>query len=760
MPKPQDGLYILLISVHGLIRGKNLELGRDADTGGQTKYVVELARALGRNPAVAKVDLITRQVLDSKVDRDYGEPWESLDLPQQGDEGSLPNDGSTKQNSKVSIVRLPCGPRRYLRKEVLWPYLDILVDNILQHLRSIGRNPDIIHGHYADAGYVCARLVQLLGVPMLYTGHSLGRVKQMRLLEKGSNAETIESQYNMTQRIEAEEIALGNANLVITSTHQEVQEQYSRYENYHPRRMLVVPPGVELAGLSGAGSDTLPQSSIATQINRFLNNPSKPIVLALSRPDERKNIVSLIKAFGGHPKLREMANLVIIAGNRDDIQTADNGPKKVLTNILLHIDRYDLYGSVAYPKHHDAKDVGDIYRLATLSGGVFVNPALTEPFGLTLIEAASYGLPLVATHDGGPRDIIGACENGLLVDPLDIDAMAGAIVQVLSNKEQWRLWSQNGLNRVMEHFSWQSHVNKYLTAVDNVIRNSRRVSDVKPLRKNRLIQVEKLIVCDIDNTLIGDEQGLRELLDVVQQSHGQIGLAVATGRRLDSALEILNHWGVPVPDLLITAVGSEIFYGHSMVSDSDWCNHINYRWNPSAIRDVIGRMPGLKLQANSEQRKHKISYLVSQDKAKPMREVRAQLRKRDLHAKLIYSHQAYLDILPVRASKGLAIRYLAMKWGIKPEHILVAGDSGNDEEMLKGNTLGVVVGNYSQELAKLKGRPHVYFATNSYAAGIKEGIEHYEFLAPVRSVAGDESIAVNEGQEEATLQEMGTDSDV
>lgn len=47
-----EGLYIALISVHGLIRGQNLELGRDADTGGQTKYVVELARALSRLPGV------------------------------------------------------------------------------------------------------------------------------------------------------------------------------------------------------------------------------------------------------------------------------------------------------------------------------------------------------------------------------------------------------------------------------------------------------------------------------------------------------------------------------------------------------------------------------------------------------------------------------------------------------------------------------------------------------------------------------------
>ena len=52
LPESRKPLYILLISVHGLIRGHNLELGRDADTGGQTKYVVELARALGERADV------------------------------------------------------------------------------------------------------------------------------------------------------------------------------------------------------------------------------------------------------------------------------------------------------------------------------------------------------------------------------------------------------------------------------------------------------------------------------------------------------------------------------------------------------------------------------------------------------------------------------------------------------------------------------------------------------------------------------------
>jgi sucrose-phosphate synthase len=53
-------MYIQLYSLHGLIRAKNLELGRDADTGGQVKYVLELAQALAEDPKVRKVDLLTR----------------------------------------------------------------------------------------------------------------------------------------------------------------------------------------------------------------------------------------------------------------------------------------------------------------------------------------------------------------------------------------------------------------------------------------------------------------------------------------------------------------------------------------------------------------------------------------------------------------------------------------------------------------------------------------------------------------------------
>ncbi|MBT8355955.1 MAG: hypothetical protein KJO60_15625, partial [Desulfofustis sp.] len=61
------GLYIQLFSVHGLIRGESPELGRDADTGGQVKYVLELAKALGECEEIDRVDLVTRLIDDKAV---------------------------------------------------------------------------------------------------------------------------------------------------------------------------------------------------------------------------------------------------------------------------------------------------------------------------------------------------------------------------------------------------------------------------------------------------------------------------------------------------------------------------------------------------------------------------------------------------------------------------------------------------------------------------------------------------------------------
>ncbi|MGK7345855.1 MAG: HAD family hydrolase [Candidatus Nitrospinota bacterium M3_3B_026] len=714
--KKERGLYIALINAHGLLRGDRLELGRDADTGGQTKYVVELARALIKHPGVEKVDILTRLIVDEKVSSDYAKLVEEM----------APG---------LNIIRIPFGPRRYLRKEALWPYMDNFADTILKYWRSIGREPDLIHSHYADAGYVGARLAGALGIPLAHTGHSLGREKKRRLLRHGIKIEKIQSDLHIGRRIEAEETALDYASFVVASTRQEVEEQYSLYDNYHPERMVVIPPGVDLSRFSPPPAKTpLEKVNFYGELAKFVREPGKPLVLTLSRADMRKNVATLIRAYGENETLREKANLMLVVGSREDIKTMDKGARDVLYEMLALIDYYDLYGKVAYPKKHTAEDAPDIYRLAARTRGVFVNPALTEPFGLTLIEAAASGLPIVATEDGGPRDIVSHCKNGLLVDPTDKERMGEAILEVISDGKKWRRWSKSGLDGASKHFSWDSHIEKYMEAVEKQIGEHRR-KQTRPIVKSRLITADRVLVTGLDGILMEDEEGLERLLEILDEAAGAVALAVVTGRGLDMTLEALNELGAPTPNILITSAGSEIYYGPNLVEDYGWRRHIEYRWRPDKIREALGELPGLTLQPEWGQGRMKISYYTDADEAPKTREIIRRLRKTGLSANVVLSHGSFLDVLPMRASKSLALRYLAVKWGIPIERFLVAGVSAAEEDMLLGDTLGVVVGNHDQELNKLRHRPRVYFAEGRGAWGIIEAMERYDFFGEIRAEA-------------------------
>ncbi|VAH93740.1 probable sucrose-phosphate synthase 5 [Triticum urartu] len=516
-------LYIVLISIHGLVRGENMELGRDSDTGGQVKYVVELARALAATAGVHRVDLLTRQISCPDVDWTYGEPVEMLERLSSG--GADDDDGDESGGAGAYIVRLPCGPRdQYIPKEELWPHIPEFVDRALSHVTNVARAlgeqlqpppsdapatalaapvwPYVIHGHYADAAEVAANLASALNVPMVMTGHSLGRNKLEQLLKLGRmHGPEIQGTYKIARRIEAEETGLDTAEMVVTSTKQEIEEQWGLYDGFdlmverklrvrqrrgvsslgrYMPRMAVIPPGMDFSFVDtqdtadGDGADlqmlidpvkankALPP--IWSEVLRFFTNPHKPMILALSRPDPKKNVTTLLKAYGESRKLRELANLTLILGNRDDIDDMAGGGGTVLTAVLKLIDRYDLYGQVAYPKHHKQTDVPHIYRLAAKTKGVFINPALVEPFGLTIIEAAAYGLPVVATKNGGPVDILKALHNGLLVDPHSAEAITGALLSLLADKGQWLESRRNGLRNI-HRFSWPHHCRLYLSHV-------------------------------------------------------------------------------------------------------------------------------------------------------------------------------------------------------------------------------------------------------------------------------------------------------
>jgi sucrose-phosphate synthase len=717
-------LYIVLISVHGLIRGENLELGRDADTGGQILYVVELAQALAKHPDVARVDLLTRLVEDERVSPDYAEPVEDI------------GDGAR-------IVRIEAGPPGYIAKEQLWDYLDAFADNTLSFLRGSERMPDVIHAHYADAGYVGHRLANLLALPLVFTGHSLGRVKRRRLLASGLSAKDVEKLYNITRRIEGEELALSSAERVITSTYQEIEEQYELYDHYQPDQMRVIPPGTNLSHFMPPRGDET-DSELFIELKRFLNQPDRPMILALSRPDKRKNISALVKAYGESEALQQLANLVVVAGNRDDIDELEEGPQEVFHELLVTIDRYDLWGKVAFPKHHARDQVPQFYRLAALLKGVFVNPALTEPFGLTLIEAAACGLPLVATDDGGPRDIIENCRNGVLVDVLDTGAMGTALVEILSDADKWQQLSQAGLAGVREHYSWDAHVARYVEEITPIIELGRKdLIERRPPQLKQQPYRDRAIFTDLDQNLIGDENSLRQFITAMRQQRKLVKFGIATGRRLDSALKVMKQCGIPEPDYLITSGGTEIYYAPKLTADDFWRKQIDYHWTPHIVRRVLGDLPGLELQEKSEQSRFKVSYYYDQNKAPDIYEINSLLHKEGQSVNISLAFGQFLDITPIRASKGLALRYISDRWGIPLEHILVAGGSGADEDMMRGNTLAAVVANrHNEELSQLIDKERIYFARQPFAAGILEAIDYYDFFNACR---GPEESQPSEG---------------
>ncbi len=174
---PADGIKISLISLHGLIRATIRNWAATRIRAVKSSMCLELARELAASEHVREVELLTRQIVDPKVDDSYAQIEEEI-------------------CANARIVRIPFGPKRYLRKEALWPYIEMFVDQTLVHFRRTGI-PDILHAHYADAGLAGSQLATLLHVPFIFTGHSLGRVEEPTLIARSKrNAEGLNKKYN------------------------------------------------------------------------------------------------------------------------------------------------------------------------------------------------------------------------------------------------------------------------------------------------------------------------------------------------------------------------------------------------------------------------------------------------------------------------------------------------------------------------------------------------------------------------------------
>jgi sucrose-phosphate synthase len=684
-----------------------------------------LAEYISAHESVEKIIIVTRKIIDKEVSKEYAVEIE-------------------KVSSSFEIHRISFGGKKYLPKEVLWNHLDELIENTVLHFEKNNFLPDWLHSHYGDAGYVTSRLSIRLRIPFAHTGHSLGIPKKEKMENLGMSPDEAEKTYNFSKRIAAENDVLSLSEFVITSTYQEISD-WEKYPDFDKAIIQVLPPGTNTDKYLPYYQDVIVHNQIDQEhiqrkywvgqvIEKFLSNANKPAILALCRPDRKKNLHFLIEVFGNSKELQAMANLVIFAGIRKDINTMQAGEKEVLTEILLLMDKYDLYGKLAIPKKHDIEnEVAYIYAYAAGKRGLFANLALYENFGLTTIEAAATGLPVVATENGGPSEVIPKCKNGILVDPTNEQEIKEAFMSILTDDFRWRKFSNNGIKNVRKYYSWHAHSDIYVSWIKECLEPrsipDRKSFNIHKSKYDRIKRCEKMLITDIDGTLVKSEKdfpGLTELKNYLEKNRDNVCFGVATGRNFELIQEILDNIDLKV-DIMVASVGSNIYYDHDIGAiDTDWHSYIEFKWNRDMILEKVGSISWLQLQEPDNQNDYKLSFYVDPSSYDEDL-IKEALGKYFYHITLIYSGSKFLDIMPMRASKGNAIRYLCHKWSFSLKNVVACGDSGNDADMFRRPIKGIIVGNKSNELRRIPADKYVYHAKGHAAEGIVEGLKQYKF---------------------------------
>lgn len=676
-------MYIAHIALGGCLAAPPIRFGITGDTGGHIAYLLGAAFAQAQHRGVGRIDLVTRAFDDERLGAAHALPREPLD-------------------DILQIRRIAGGGPAYLEKEDLEAALPELTRSYLE-LLAAGPRPDVIHAHFADAAELALAARERFGIPVVYTPHSLALGKR----DCGLDSPGLE------RRIARERRAIAEADAIVVSSRDEAERQLNDYGVEAAGRTHRISPGVYVAeGGRGIGE-------AAELLAPFLRHPDRPLVLAIARPVAKKNLAGLLEAYAKTPGLRDAANLAIVAGLRDGPD--DGGPEQrsVVGELLAGIDRHDLYGHVALPKRHTQRHIRQLYRLAEATGGVFVNPALHEPFGLTLLEAAEHGLPVVATACGGPTDIVKDLGHGLLVDPGDRDALGAAILRIVSDEAQ-RAGYATALDGGLGDYSWATYARHALSLYD-------RLSTGQPSRVHaRRSRVRRLLVSDIDGTLSGSLAGSRRLAEVLRSTN--LPFVVSTGRSLPEARRVLARWRLPRPDAYVTAVGTEIHLpdarGRAYL-DEGYAAEIGRYWDVESVRATL--LAGeATFQRDVEQRRWKLGLVGTPAEAVRLREL---LAAAGVPATVTHSHARLIDVTPAGIDKASAMAWIAGRWGRSLADCVACGDSGNDTAMLRAAGVAVIVANALPELDGLAG-PAVVRTRAPHAEGVVEALERLGLAQP------------------------------
>ena len=166
-------------------------------------------------------------------------------------------------------------------------------------------------------------------------------------------------------------------------------------------------------------------------------------IVFLGRLGERKGTFDLVRAFAKVFQDFPHASLTCAGdGVIDEI---------VQLTRQLHVD-----DRVRCPGWLNAEQAHKLLSTA----GIFVLPSYAEGLPMSLLEAMSWGLPVVSSPVGGIPQVVRHQENGLLVEPGDVDNLAASLASLLGDKDQRSRLGEAARETIENHFSLQAAIEK------------------------------------------------------------------------------------------------------------------------------------------------------------------------------------------------------------------------------------------------------------------------------------------------------------
>jgi sucrose synthase len=485
---------LVILSPHGFFGQANV-LGLP-DTGGQVVYILDQVRALEhemRKRAYEQgLDIQPQILIVTRLIPDAGST-----TCNQAVEPVIGTDGAR-------IVRIPFRneggeiiPQWISRFEV-WPYLERFAAEAEKTiLAELGSRPDLIIGNYSDGNLVATLLSQRLHVTQCGIAHALEKTKY---LYSDLYWKENDPQYHFSCQFTADLIAMNAADFIITSTYQEIAgtaDSVGQYESYGAFTMPelyrvvngidvfdpkfnIVSPGADATVYFPYHEQQSRLNSLHPEIENLvygaaddssrgqLQQPDKPLLFTMARLDHIKNIAGLVEWYGGSDALRQAANLLVIAGHTNPTRSNDVEEQRQIDRMHALFDQFGLDGQVRWlGRHLDKPLAGELYRYVADRRGAFVQPALFEAFGLTVIEAMVSGLPTFATCYGGPLEIIQDGRSGFHIDPNHGGDAAASMAQFFRRCQEdparWDTISRTAIERVRSRYTWEIHAERMLT---------------------------------------------------------------------------------------------------------------------------------------------------------------------------------------------------------------------------------------------------------------------------------------------------------